>query len=448
MGLWMYLERGGLRADECAHRRWGKDDVSLHWTATAAHRRIGVYWHMLPEANQARKAIWDAINPNTGKKRIDEAFPTALRKVTRQQDMYIEFKCGSSWQVVGSDNFNSLVGSPPIGVIFSEWALADPGAWTYIRPILAQNGGWAIFIWTPRGRNHATRAWEARAKDPTWFTQKMPATKTPVFTPAQLEKERQELIDEAGSKEEGEAIYRTEYLVDFDAPVPGAYFGEQINLIQEKGQICRVPYDRQFKVSTMWDLGMDDYTSIWFFQRVSPRRFNIIDFYETGDVGLDVIVPEAFRTNDKKHWQYDMHYLPHDVEVRELGAGGRSRRESLHQLGMRPIRVGVARDPAERINASRKMLPFCWFDEKKCAEGIEHLKQYRKNFNKSLGVYTGPKHDKHSHASDAFGEGAVNARLPEEKDTKRGRADENIQKDRWWNKRRSGLLTPPNWKVV
>src|SRR3712207_6376859 len=123
-GLWSYLEQGGRRAVEVAHRRWGKDEVALHWTAVAAHQRVGAYWHMLPEAAQARKAIWDAVNPHTGKRRIDEAFPPVLRETTREAEMFIRMDNGSTWQVVGSDNFNSLVGSPPIGLVASEHALA------------------------------------------------------------------------------------------------------------------------------------------------------------------------------------------------------------------------------------------------------------------------------------------------------------------------------------
>jgi hypothetical protein len=139
--LWQYLEHGGKRADVAAHRRWGKDDIALNRAACAAFERVGTYWHMLPEAAQARKAIWDAINPHTGRRRIDEAFPKELRANTREQDMLIRFVNGSTWQVLGSDNYDSLVGSPPVGVVFSEWALAKPDAWTYTRPILAENGG-------------------------------------------------------------------------------------------------------------------------------------------------------------------------------------------------------------------------------------------------------------------------------------------------------------------
>jgi len=125
--LWRYLANGGLRADVAAHRRWGKDEVALNWASVAAAERVGSYWHLLPEASQARKAIWDAVNPHTGRRRIDEAFPAKLRAATRDSDMMIRFRNGSTWQVCGSDNYNSLVGSPPVGVVFSEWALANAG---------------------------------------------------------------------------------------------------------------------------------------------------------------------------------------------------------------------------------------------------------------------------------------------------------------------------------
>ena len=164
-----YLEAGGLRADVAAHRRWGKDEVALHWAARSAALKKGVYWHLLPEASQGRKAIWDAVNPHTGQRRIDEAFPPRIRRQARDQEMMIRLRNGSVWQVAGSDNYNSLVGSPPVGVVFSEWALAKPQAWEFLRPILAENGGWALFLWTPRGRNHAVRAFEARQQDPEWF---------------------------------------------------------------------------------------------------------------------------------------------------------------------------------------------------------------------------------------------------------------------------------------
>lgn len=401
--LWSYLEGGGKRADIAAHRRWGKDDVSLHWEAIAAHQRVGTYWHMLPEASQARKAIWDAINPHTGKRRIDEAFPPALRETTRNDEMFIRFKCGSSWQVVGSDNYNSLVGSPPLGVVFSEWSLAKPDAWTYMRPILAENGGWAIFIWTPRGRNHATRAFEAREVDPTWFTLRSAATDTGVFTAEQLAKERADLISELGSEEEGDAKYRQEYLVDFDAAVPGSYYGAQMGAAKNEGRVGSFPYDPALPVSTAWDIGVDDYTAIWFLQE-NGKQVRAVDYFETSGEGAEAIVDQAIKG---KPYKWGQHYLPHDVMVREWGHGAKTRFQTLRELGVGPIRVGVAADPADRINAARKLLPIVSFDIK-AAAGADRLRNYRKRWNTGLMAYTGPLHDENSHGADAFGEYAIN----------------------------------------
>jgi len=134
MAAWEYLERGGKHAEMIWSRRAGKDEVALHRTAVAMFERVGTYWHMLPMAAQARKAIWNAVNPRTGKKRIDEAFPEQIRRKKNDQEMYIECINGSTWQVLGSDNYNAMVGAPPVGIVYSEWALSNPAAKAYLRP--------------------------------------------------------------------------------------------------------------------------------------------------------------------------------------------------------------------------------------------------------------------------------------------------------------------------
>ena len=369
--LWRYLEKGGLRADVVAHRRWGKDEVALHWAASRIAEHPGTYWHLLPEASQGRKAIWDAVNPHTGRRRIDEAFPPPIRKRTLDGDMMIHFRNGSTWQVVGSDNFNSLMGSPPLGVVFSEWSLAKPEAWSFIRPILAENGGWALFLWTPRGRGHATRAFESRVLRPEeWFTQKSPATATGVFSDELLARERAELISELGSEEEGQARYASEYLVDFDAAAPGAYYAGLLGEAEREGRMGRVPYDPALRVDTAWDLGIDDYTAVWFFQQAG-REVRAIDYFETSGEGLAAIVHSALAG---KPYVYGTHHLPHDVMVRELGTG-RSRYETLASLG------------------------------------LDRLRGYRKRWSRATRSYGGPLHDQASHGADAFGEFAVNCAI-------------------------------------
>jgi hypothetical protein len=120
---WDALASGIKRAIVVWHRRSGKDAVMLHHNACAAFERVGNYWYLMPEYSQCRKALWDAVNPHSGIKRIDEAFPKELRKRTLEQEMKIEFINGSTFQLVGSDNYDSLVGSTPAGVSYSEYAI-------------------------------------------------------------------------------------------------------------------------------------------------------------------------------------------------------------------------------------------------------------------------------------------------------------------------------------
>lgn len=378
------------------HRRAGKDEFCLRWASVAAFEQIGNYWHMLPEAAQARKAIWDAVNPHTGKKRIDEAFPLELRRTTRQQEMMIEFVNGSTWQLVGSDNFNSLVGSTPRGVVFSEWALADPRAWAFVRPILLENGGWALFNYTPRGNNHGRTIFEAARDDDSWFAQLLPADQTGVFTTEQLKAEEKEYIREYGG-DLGRSLFRQEYFCSFDAAVLGAYYALEMGEADAEGRIAGVPYEKGHLVHTAWDLGYSDHTSIWFFQMVG-REIRMIDFYTSSGVGLDHYAGVL----QSKGYRYGTHLLPHDVEVKDLGTG-RSRRETLASLGLNSIKVVPNQRINEGINAVRSILSRCWWDKTKCAHGVSALREYRSAWDEKLKTLKpAPLHDWASHPADAF----------------------------------------------
>lgn len=220
MPSWKYLEGGGKRLVAVWHRRSGKDDFCLHWTATYAAQKPATYWHMLPEASQARKAIWDAVNPHTGKRRIDEAFPLDFRKRTIDNEMKIEFVNGSMWQVVGSDNYDSLVGSPPHGIVFSEWPLGKAQAWAMLRPMLLENDGWALFVYTPRGNNHGKKTYDMAISQPDWHCELLTVDDTGVFTPEQLDNELKEMISELGETR-GRALFNQEYYCSFHEAFDG-----------------------------------------------------------------------------------------------------------------------------------------------------------------------------------------------------------------------------------
>jgi len=398
---WDYLRDGGKRALLYWHRRSGKDDVALHWAAIASQKRVGNYWHTLPEQAQARKAIWDAVNPHTGRKRIDDAFPLDMRKRTLNNEMLIEFVNGSTWQVVGSDNYNSLVGSTPVGVVFSEWALCDPNSWAYISPILEENGGWAAFITTTRGKNHAYRMYEAARTDKAWFTQVLRAADTGIFTAEQLDRIKAEYSALHGSGV-GNALFEQEYNSSFDAAVVGAVYGDEMSRARNDGRIRPVPYNREKPVFTAWDIGGSDSTAIWFAQEISGE-LRLIDYYENRlkDVAHYCDILRG------KGYSYSECVLPHDAFNRGQAvlATGKTIAQMVEGFGFKARqapKLGIAKQVG--IQSARMLLSRAWFDETKCARGVDCLLNYRYETNNSTGeLNKEPLHDWASHGADAFG---------------------------------------------
>jgi hypothetical protein len=397
---------GGKRAVCVAHRRWGKDEVALQYTACALHLRIGNYWHMLPKYEQARKSIWDAINPHTGKRRIDEAFPREIRRKTHDQEMKIDFISGSTWQLVGSDNYNQLVGAAPMGVVFSEWSLADPLAWGFIRPILEENDGWALFIYTSRGHNHGERMYEfARTEAPKWFSQKITANDSPVFSKEQLNNIKHEMIKEIGDPAAGEAMYLQEFHCSFQGALLGAYYGRQMDAAEKAGRICEVPYQPGVEVDTYWDLGMDDSMSLWFVQHIG-KAHHVIDYYEASFMGLEHFA----KMLKDRGYAYGTHAMPHDAAVHEMTNGeiAKSRKEVAENLGITPVEVCERPKNMDlvinvHIPAVRNLIATCYFDKVKCADGISALNSYHAEYSEERKVLSNrPAHNWASHAADAF----------------------------------------------
>jgi hypothetical protein len=385
--IWKYLEGGGQRAVAVWHRRSGKDSVALNWAATAAMQRVGTYFHCAPEAKHCRKITWDGID-TAGRRMIDQAMPRDLRESTHENEMRIKLANGSIWQAVGSDNHDSLVGTNPLGIVFSEYALANPQAWEYVRPILAENNGWALFLSTPRGENAFADLYRMAKDSPGWFAELLTVDDTKAITAEAIQRER-----DAGMPD---SMVKQEFFCSFTSGVAGSYFGEYLEKAQEEGRIGNVPWEASLPTFTAWDLGLDDATSIWFFQR-HGQEIRLIDYYEQSGVGLEHYAREL----DRRRYTYGEHFLPHDVDVRELGTG-RSRRSMLRSLGLE-VRVVPKLPVEDGINAVRSVLGRCWFDEKKCERGLKALRSYRTEYDPQLGTFKArPLHDWTSHAADAF----------------------------------------------
>ena len=281
------------------------------------------------------------------------------------------------------------MGTNPRGVVFSESALQDPRAYQFIRPILVANDGWALFLSTPRGKNHLWELYNIAKESPHWFCLKLTIEDTEHIPLYEIEKEKAEGIM-------SDDLIQQEYYTSFELGVEGAYYTKYLDRMRTKGQIGVVPWEAGFKVHTAWDLGVRDSTCIIFFQTIG-QTVRIIDYYEKNKEGLEHYV----KVIQNKPYSYGKHIAPHDIKVKEFGTG-MTRLEKARQLG---ISFVIAPDLSviDGIEAVRSVLSKIWIDENVCIPLIKALENYRQEFDAKRKVYKDhPLHDVWSHAADAM----------------------------------------------
>lgn len=363
-----------------AHRRAGKTVAAIQrliLSALACERTAPRCAYIAPTYGQAKAVAWDYL------KRFTRSIATSVH----ESELRVTLPNEAVIRLFGAENYDSLRGIYLDDVVLDEFADMSPEAWTVIRPTLSDRGGRALFIGTPKGRNEFWRIYDAATRDEAWLHLALRASETGLLPASELEDARKALTEDQ---------YAQEYECSFDAAILGAYYGRILDEAQRDGRIGRVPYDPATTVETWWDLGVGDSTAIWFVQRAG-REVHVIDYYEMTGEGL----PHYAKVLQNKPYVYGRHIAPHDIAVRELGTG-RSRIEVAADLGLR-FETAPRLPVDDGINAVRTVLPRCWFDAERCKQGLEALRQYRKDFDDRLKAFRDkPRHDWTSHAADAF----------------------------------------------
>lgn len=355
----------------------------------------GTYYYFLPSFAQAKRVIWDGMT-NDGKRMLDYIPKGIIEGNPNNTEMKIWLNGArgqSLIQLIGADSYDSIMGTNPRGVVFSEWSLIDPMAYEFIKPILAANGGWCAFIYTPRGRNHGWDLAEiARLNPSEWFYEVLTVRDTGVLNEDQIEAERRKGMPED--------MIQQEFYCNFNRGQEGSYYGRQIDELRKKGHICSVAYDPAVPVSTYFDLGIGDSTAIWWAQFVG-KEIHLIHYYENSGEGLAHYARILDEFRRETGCLYDLHVAPHDIQARELTTG-KTRLETARRLGLN-FRVAPKLSLESGIEATRMILSRCWFDERRCEHGIKCLENYRKQYNEKFRVYSDkPFHDYTSHGADAF----------------------------------------------
>jgi phage terminase large subunit len=396
--LFEAIENKGIkRAVLVWHRRAGKDVAAFNLLIRQAISTVGAYYYILPTYRQARLVLFEGMTM-TGMRFMDY-IPEELRTKVNIQEMKITLANGSQIYFLGSDNFDSLRGSNPKGIVFSEYAYQHPDTYPTLRPILVANNGWCVFISTPFGENHFYKLYEVARNSDDWFCDIKTVEDTDVVSPELIEREEKEGLMSRDMIEQ-------EYYCSFSTGALGSYYAKYLIQMEFSNQIGNVPWEPSFPVFTCWDLGVRDSTIILFFQIIG-KAVHIIDSYCNDSMGLEHYVGVI----GNKPYKYSKHFAPHDIMVREFGSG-LTRLDKAKELGVKfeiktenNIRSSAVPNVSimDGIESVRSTLPRIWIDRSKCKDLITAIKDYRKEYDTRNKVYKShPLHDHNSHYADAL----------------------------------------------
>lgn len=338
----------------------------------------GRFGYVAPFYSQAKAVAWDYL------KRYSAVIPGTT---VNESELRIDYPNGSRIRLFGADNADALRGLFFDGIVADEYGDWKPSVWGYvIRPALADRGGWAVIIGTPKGRNQFWEIYEHAKVNEDWLGLCIRASESGLLPQSELDALKLELSEDA---------WRQEMECDFDAALPGAIWGKELWKLEQDGRIKSDLYDPELKVHAVLDLGFSDDTAIWWFQ--VGKELRLIDCYSTHGMPI-AHYHEVLKNKPYKYGEWL--WLPHDARAKSLQTN-RSIEEQFRSLGWKP-RIVPELGLIDGVQAARLTLGDCWFDEK-TRDGIETLKQYQREYDEDKRCFRDkPRHDWTSHYSDAF----------------------------------------------
>lgn len=400
------------------HRRAGKTVAAVNDLIVGAlecSKPRPQYAYIAPFRNQAKLIAWEYL------KFYAQPF---LAEKPNESELSVRLYGDRRIMLFGADNADALRGIYLDGAIQDEFGDFRPSVWgNVIRPALSDRKGWAVFGGTPKGRNEFWTIREQARKTPEeWFLLELRASESGLLGPDELSALQKQLTTEQ---------YAQELECDFAAALPGAYYGRELVQAERDGRIRSVDQDTAAAVFTAWDIGYRDDTAIWWYQVVRDE-IHVIDYHASSGHPI-AFYAELIRS---KPYRYGKHWLPHDAKAKTLASGGKSIVEQLAALlgGFEKLAIVPNLDVQDGIQAVRLALPRCWFDEGRCNEGLEAMRQYQREYDEDKKAFRErPRHDWTSHPADAFRMLAVAWRSEAaNQPAQPGRNVQTATLDDWW----------------
>jgi phage terminase large subunit len=376
------------------HRRFGKTVFAINHLQRAAlqcEKPRPRFGYLAPTYRQGKAIAWDYFKHYAG--------PIPDHSVN-ESELRIDYPNHGQVRIYGADNPDALRGIYLDGVVLDEYGLMAGNVFTeVIRPLLTDRQGWALFIGTPNGKNQFYDVAQRAKGEPDWFFAEYKASQTKLLPESELKAARSVMTADE---------YLQEFECSFEASVKGAVYARELQLAREDGRITLVPYDPALPVDTNWDLGFRDATAIWFTQSAFAGAVRVIDYLEGSGHGLDYYAQQV----NAKPYVYGAHWMPHDINQTEFTTG-KTMLETARSILRPAVLVAPKLTVEDGINAGRLLFPKCYFDAKKCEQGLLALQNYRWDYNTRIKDHTHlPVHDWASHGADGFRTLAVRHQAP------------------------------------
>jgi len=390
-----FHERRQRYAVLVCHRRAGKTYAAVNELVSRAlyvnveKRPNPFYGYIAPYRTQAKQIAWtilkDAVADIPGAK-------------VYESELYVKLPNGAQIKLFGADDPDSLRGFYFDGVILDEYGDMKSTMWAVVRPMLSDRKGWCVFMGTPKGKNAFYEVREKARKDSEngankYFYLCLKASESGHLAQNELDEARSEMDEDE---------YEAEYECSFESAVKGSYYAKYMLVLENAGQITKVPVEDVLPVYLAMDIGRADATVAWFFQ-VFRGEIRLVDYYRRTNLSVDEFMSDLEGMTDCFGIPYKIEkiYLPHDARAKTF-ASGKSTIEQILAYGY-DCEIIPKLSKSDGIQAVRKTLPLCWFDKDRCEEGIEHLKAYQRKWDADRKVFAEePLHDASSDSADAF----------------------------------------------
>jgi len=388
------------------HRRAGKDIVSLHMIVLRALTRVGTHIYLFPYTVQARNVCWEGMD-FSGKPFISN-IPECLIAKKNDARMQLTLINGSRIIFCGSNNLDPIIGSNPITLIYSEFALHHPLARQYLNPILIQNQGLEVIQSTPRGKNHLYELYEIVRENPKYHVEHLSIDQTFKLDGSPIISKEQ--VDDARRMGMSEEMVRQEFMCDFNVGNMGAYYTREMDDMTREGRITNLVINPNLPLHSAWDLGSVDSTAGILFQ-LEGNFINILFLLHDSGQGFKYYLDKAEQIRISVGCRWGTHFAPHDLAQRHQGWEQAESRLMLARRAGWHFQITPKLSVEDGIEATRYIFPKIRIDKNNCDLVVRALREYQREYDDLKACFKlVPRHDWTSHITDAIRYLAINFR--------------------------------------